>query len=369
MDRERLTALIDDPARVAAGDLADLKDLAARYPWFAGAHFLHAAGAHAGGGVLSDEALRTAAAHIPRRAALHDALHPLPIAPPAPESGEPPVVTEPPDHEVDHAAPTPLPPTGQGPGNAAPDGGPEEDAPPGQVVATGATAAVGPQQPIATEGTSETKAPATATEPPEASVAPTPSDPPETPADKKATSTPEEDELDVLVRTAAMAQGYEIPPKHTGPPPPAAPGSMGVEAPPAGQEATAPAPPTAGRKRFTDWLDEAPPAAPPVPMPMAQPLPPAAGRPVDTGTLIDRFIQQSTPAPQPKTGFFKPQVVAKQSLDDTAGLVTETLAKVHEKQGNYAKAIETYRRLALKYPAKSAYFAALSQALEARLNK
>jgi hypothetical protein len=154
---------------------------------------------------------------------------------------------------------------------------------------------------------------------------------------------------------------------------------MGVEVPPTGQEATAPAPPTAGRKRFTDWLDDAPPAAPAtppppttapaVPMPMAQPLPPAAGRPVDTGSLIDRFIQQSTPAPPPKTGFFKPQVVAKQSLDDTAGLVTETLAQVHEKQGNYAKAIETYRRLALKYPAKSAYFAALSQALEARLNK
>jgi TolA-binding protein len=49
--------------------------------------------------------------------------------------------------------------------------------------------------------------------------------------------------------------------------------------------------------------------------------------------------------------------------------VTETLARIHEQQGNYAKAIETYRRLALKYPDKSAYFAGLSKALEARLNK
>ncbi|MDX9752251.1 MAG: hypothetical protein RBT71_14330, partial [Flavobacteriales bacterium] len=222
MDRERLTALIDDPARVAAGDLADLKDLAARYPWFAGAHFLHAAGAHAGGGVLSDEALRTAAAHIPRRAALHDALHPLPIAPPAPEPGEPPVVTEPSDDVNGHEAPTPLPPTGQGPGNAAPDGGPEQDAATGQVVATGATAAAGPQQPVATEGTAEAPAPVTAAEPPEASVGPTPSDPPVTPpapSAEEATSPPEKaapDELDVLVRTAAMAQGYKILPK---PPP------------------------------------------------------------------------------------------------------------------------------------------------------
>ena len=87
------------------------------------------------------------------------------------------------------------------------------------------------------------------------------------------------------------------------------------------------------------------------------------------GSLIDQFIAHSTPPPVARTGFFKPQVVAKQSLDDTSGLVTETLARIHAQQGNLAKAIETYQRLALKYPDKSAYFAALSKALEARLNK
>ena len=50
-------------------------------------------------------------------------------------------------------------------------------------------------------------------------------------------------------------------------------------------------------------------------------------------------------------------------------MVTETLARVYAKQGNLPKAIEAYRRLALKYPEKSAYFAALQKELEAQLNK
>jgi tetratricopeptide (TPR) repeat protein len=49
-------------------------------------------------------------------------------------------------------------------------------------------------------------------------------------------------------------------------------------------------------------------------------------------------------------------------------LVTETLARIYEKQGNLQKAIDAYRKLALKYPEKSAYFAALSRSLEEQLN-
>ena len=41
-----------------------------------------------------------------------------------------------------------------------------------------------------------------------------------------------------------------------------------------------------------------------------------------------------------------------------------TLARIYEKQGNLPKAIDTYRRLALKYPEKAAYFAALQKNLE-----
>ncbi|MCB0815344.1 MAG: hypothetical protein KDB87_19545 [Flavobacteriales bacterium] len=70
-----------------------------------------------------------------------------------------------------------------------------------------------------------------------------------------------------------------------------------------------------------------------------------------------------------KAEFFTPQQAAKRSLDDTSGLVTETLARIYEKQGNLPKAIDAYRRLGLKYPEKSAYFAALQKALEEQLNK
>lgn len=87
----------------------------------------------------------------------------------------------------------------------------------------------------------------------------------------------------------------------------------------------------------------------------------------DVGTLIDRFIQQQTPPQQPpKATFFTPQQAGKRSLEDTSDLVTETLAGIYAKQGNLAKARDAYRRLALKYPEKSAYFAALSQKLEDR---
>jgi hypothetical protein len=81
------------------------------------------------------------------------------------------------------------------------------------------------------------------------------------------------------------------------------------------------------------------------------------------------FIQQETPLPAPKTAFFTPQQAAKRSLDDSAGLVTETLARIYAKQGNVAKAKAAYEKLALKYPDKSAYFAALSQALDAQQYK
>jgi predicted Zn-dependent protease len=50
-------------------------------------------------------------------------------------------------------------------------------------------------------------------------------------------------------------------------------------------------------------------------------------------------------------------------------MVTETLAKVYVKQGNLPKAIEAYHKLALKYPEKSAFFAALAKELEVQQHK
>ena len=55
--------------------------------------------------------------------------------------------------------------------------------------------------------------------------------------------------------------------------------------------------------------------------------------------------------------FFSPIEAAKLSLIDNNELVTETLAEIHIKQGNYPKAIKIYQQLILKNPEKKAFFA------------
>lgn len=47
---------------------------------------------------------------------------------------------------------------------------------------------------------------------------------------------------------------------------------------------------------------------------------------------------------------------------------TETLAKIYTKQGRYEKAIEIIRKLSLKYPKKSTYFASQIKTLEELIN-
>ena len=49
---------------------------------------------------------------------------------------------------------------------------------------------------------------------------------------------------------------------------------------------------------------------------------------------------------------------AQRGLVEDPSLVTETMAKLYAQQGQMSRARKAYKLLALKYPAKSVYFAA-----------
>ena len=58
-----------------------------------------------------------------------------------------------------------------------------------------------------------------------------------------------------------------------------------------------------------------------------------------------------------KSQFFSPVKMAKKSLIDKNDFVSETLANIYYAQANYAKALDAYEKLSLKFPEKKTYFA------------
>ena len=80
--------------------------------------------------------------------------------------------------------------------------------------------------------------------------------------------------------------------------------------------------------------------------------------------LIDKFITENPSISRPKAEFYNPISVAQNSIIDQGNIVSETLAKIYEKQGYVEKAISIYEKLGLKYPEKSRYFAAQIERLQ-----
>lgn len=84
--------------------------------------------------------------------------------------------------------------------------------------------------------------------------------------------------------------------------------------------------------------------------------------------VIERFIQEEPHIKPPSSDKLDNENKAKTSAEDSDELVTETLAKIYIDQMLFHKAIATYKKLILRFPEKSSYFAGQIQNLENRIN-
>jgi tetratricopeptide (TPR) repeat protein len=75
-------------------------------------------------------------------------------------------------------------------------------------------------------------------------------------------------------------------------------------------------------------------------------------------------LKQKPIISRPKQEFYSPEKAGKRSDTLSNKIVTETLAYIYYKQGNYTKAIEAYEQLQLKFPEKMSYFANLIEKIK-----
>jgi len=85
-------------------------------------------------------------------------------------------------------------------------------------------------------------------------------------------------------------------------------------------------------------------------------------------SLIDKFIREN-PRIVPYENYVRNEDISIESVKEHEGFMTDTLAKIYIKQGNYAKAILAYEKLSLKYPEKSTYFAVQISEIKKYINK
>lgn len=80
--------------------------------------------------------------------------------------------------------------------------------------------------------------------------------------------------------------------------------------------------------------------------------------------IIDKFINEDPQIKAPSPEKVSLENKARKSAVDESGFVSETLARIYTEQGLFHKAIDTYKKLSLKFPEKSLYFADLIKQLE-----
>ncbi len=90
----------------------------------------------------------------------------------------------------------------------------------------------------------------------------------------------------------------------------------------------------------------------------------------DGNSLIDKFLHTNPGTIRQKnneqhtTETTVNKHIIEKSVSEDEELITETLANIYFQQNNYEKALEAYKKLSLKYPEKSIYFASRIKEIE-----
>lgn len=85
-------------------------------------------------------------------------------------------------------------------------------------------------------------------------------------------------------------------------------------------------------------------------------------------SILEKFIKEEPQIRPPDSQKLDTENKARKSAEDPNDLVSETLAQIYADQMLYEKAISTYKKLSLKVPEKSTYFADRILELEKKVN-
>lgn len=84
--------------------------------------------------------------------------------------------------------------------------------------------------------------------------------------------------------------------------------------------------------------------------------------------ILEKFIREEPQISAPNSEKLDTENKARKSAEDPNDLVSETLAQIYTDQMLFHKAIGTYKKLSLKFPEKSTYFADRIRELEKKIN-